>query len=148
MADFSLWHVNRLVFPMRWVLVCEDDLDQQILLLGFFRKRYGTQGEVLPIIVGSGVPGLGVYRSMKGIIEPMAVMLDHDMPFGNGAELTVALRADGYKGPIIAMSSLAPNNAKMISLGATNVTAQQKGVDPSLPKFFDILDAQVKKGNP
>ena len=147
MADFSLWRVNRLVFPTRWVLICEDDLDQQIVLLGFFRRRYGTQGEVLPIVVGSGVPGLGVYRAMKGIIEPMAVLLDHDMPFGNGAELTVALRANGYKGPIIAMSGVAPNNGKMVSLGA-NVTAPQKGADPALPKFFDVLDAQVKKGNP
>lgn len=113
---FENRHWNRIKFPNKHILVCEDFLNCQAAIASHFSEIFDSQGE----IVISYVSGA---RSAAGLIlhEPVhLIILDYDMPHGNGQDLMVWLRSKGYGIPIITFSGLEQNNDALMSLGATH----------------------------
>lgn len=138
--EFTQWSVNRLKFPNRWVMICEDDIEQQIGLLKFFADRYGHQGDVLTVICPSAIIAYATYAGLnKAIGEPIAILVDHDMPYGNGVELINAIKEAGYIGPFVAISGISENNDRLRAAGASFV-ARNKGQDPMLTAYFNDIE--------
>ena len=145
--QFSKWPHNRLTFPTRWVLVCEDSIDCQKGFLDFFMERYGHQGDVLVAVVPCAVMAVGLYQFAKSIVgEPMVIMIDHDMPWGTGPETILYLRQLGYVGKIIAASGIPENNTRLIGAGADYV-ARGKGLDPNLDTIMSEIETTLRNKN-
>jgi CheY-like chemotaxis protein len=114
---FKPRHWNRIQMPNRHVLVCEDDLDNQILAAGFLRRLFEPQGRVVVSLASGGAAAAGVLGSS----DVHLVLLDHDMPFGNGADLLRWMRASMDRAvPVITFSGIPENNQRMMELGATH----------------------------
>jgi DNA-binding NtrC family response regulator len=108
-------HWQRQTFPTKHVLVCEDDTSCQARISKHFFEEFGFQGPVQ----FSFVPGA---RAAVGVIlyTPIdLVILDHDMPNGNGSDLLQWMKEKNYGMPVITFSGLPENNDIMMSLGAS-----------------------------
>ena len=138
---FSKWPHNRLTFPTKWVLVCEDAIDCQKAFLDFFMERYGHQGDVLVAVAPCAIMAIGLYQFARTMVgEPMAVVIDHDMPWGTGPEAISYLRQLGYAGKIIAASGIPQNNDRLVQAGADYV-ARGKGQDENLGDIMSQIEA-------
>jgi|HubBroStandDraft_3_1064219.scaffolds.fasta_scaffold323632_2 DNA-binding NtrC family response regulator len=105
---------NRQNFPTKHVLVCEDDTSCQSRIAKHFSDTFGFQGLVQFSFVSGG-------RAAAGVIlwTPIdLVVLDHDMPNGNGSDLLGWMKASNYGMPVITFSGLVDNNTTMMALGA------------------------------
>lgn len=116
--------VNRLTFPTKHVLIVEDDIEQQRNLLGVFQRLFGHQGHVQVSVVPGALMafwlagGVGSEASTTEMVFFDLVLLDHDLPFGNGPEL---LRTDVLAGtPVITASGIPSNNDALMAAGATH----------------------------
>lgn len=109
-------HWNRQKFPSKHVLVCEDDTSCQSRMAKHFSETFEPQGTVQFSFVPGG-------RAAAGVIlwTPIdLVILDHDMPNGNGADLIHWMKAHKYGMPVITFSGIPQNNATMMNLGASH----------------------------
>lgn len=102
--------------PVRHVLVCEDDLDNQGRAVDHFRRTFEPQGEVVFSVVSGGAAAAGVIE----FSDVHLVILDHDMPFGNGADLLRWMRSSGKAIPVVTFSGIPENNQRMVELGAAH----------------------------
>lgn len=109
--------VNRLTMPTKHVVVCEDDLNAQRLISSHLHDILGCQGHVQV----SFVPGAEMAAAIieRGIPVDL-VLLDHDMPYGDGSEFLTWLKVMGLLDQIkvITFSGIRYNNERMLSNGA------------------------------
>ena len=112
--SFKSRHWNRLKMPTRHLLICEDDIDNQILLVASMRRLLEPQGETVVTCVSGGMAAAGVISWTAVDL----VILDHDMPHGNGADLMRWLRSTGRKVPVVTASGIPANNDALLGLGA------------------------------
>ncbi len=109
--------VNRKTFPTKHVVVCEDDLDVQWVIARRPGQLFGGQGLVQVSFVPGAVQASGVIS--KAGVE--LVLLDHDMPFGNGIDFLAWLKDYGLGHmPIITFSGIQANNEALMAAGATH----------------------------
>jgi CheY-like chemotaxis protein len=106
--------VGRSIFPLKHVLVCEDNIRSVGLLAAHLADLFGGVGHVQVSFVSGAVQAAGL-MSRVGVD---LLILDHDMPFGNGPDLMAWLKETGHRPPIITFSGVPKNNDYMMSLGA------------------------------
>jgi predicted protein tyrosine phosphatase/CheY-like chemotaxis protein len=111
---FQLRHINRMKYPQKHVLICEDDLNCQKDILAHFATVFEPQGEVQFSVVAGAVLAASVTQSRKIDL----ILLDHDMPEGNGTDLLIWMKKTGVDIPVITFSGIPQNNINMMALGA------------------------------
>lgn len=110
--------VNRLNMPTKTVLVCEDDLQQQARIAVALLNLFGHQSDVQVVFVPGGEYAAAV---VEWVQEKVAViLLDHDMPYGDGVELLEQLKEWGVLDQIkvITFSGIPQNNKRLMQHGA------------------------------
>jgi protein-tyrosine phosphatase/CheY-like chemotaxis protein len=111
---FQFRHINRLVYPQKHILVCEDDLTLQHSILDHFLTTFKPQG----IVQFSVVPGALAAAAVISSCKIDVILLDHDMPEGNGADLIAWMKENKKDVPIITFSGIQQNNINMMAMGA------------------------------
>ncbi len=81
--SFTIRHHNRHELPVKHVIVCEDNLANQAAIAAHFSKIFPSEG---PVQV-SYVPGALMCATLLEHTEVDLIILDHDMPHGNGTDL-------------------------------------------------------------
>ncbi len=117
MANFSLRHINRLQFPDKAILVCEDDIHNQKRILNRLHQLFHAQGLVEIYAVPSGIAAAVILQALKHI---KLILLDHDMPYGNGTDLINWMSEFHYKNHVITFSGIPENNVNMSRLLSMN----------------------------
>ena len=116
---------NRQKFPTKHVLVCEDDTSCQSRIAKHLSDILEHQG----VVQFSFVPG---GRAAAGVIlmTPIdLILLDHDMPNGNGSDLLKWMQEHRYGMPVVTFSGLPANNTAMMELGAAYSFLKQEVID-------------------
>jgi CheY-like chemotaxis protein len=105
---------NRLVHPDRHVVVCEDDLGHQTRMAAHLNNVFEPQGRVQFSFVLGALAAAAIMCSLPVDL----VILDHDMPNGNGQTLIHWMASTGRQNvPVVTFSGLAHNNDHMMSFG-------------------------------
>ncbi len=107
-ASFPDWPWNRRTHPDRHVVVCEDYLDQQVRIASRFRDTHDPQGRVQFSFVPGGLPAAAIMFVQRVDL----VVLDHDMPNGNGRDLIHWMASTGRQ---TSLSSPSPGFRRTIS---------------------------------
>ncbi len=103
-------HHNRLEMPDKHILIVEDDIDNQMLFAQWARSLFAPQGKVQIDFVCSGVSA----ACIMGQLPINLVILDHDLPIGNGSDLIKWMHHHKKKIPIITASGIPENNTMMV----------------------------------
>lgn len=111
---FHFRHINRKTYPQKHILICEDDLTNQSDILNHFLRSFEPQGLVQFSVVPGGLAAAGIIQYCKVDL----IILDHDMPEGNGLDLLDWMKKHNYKIPVITFSGIQENNCNMITHGA------------------------------
>jgi CheY-like chemotaxis protein len=111
---FQFRHHNRQKYPQKHILICEDDLTQQKRILEHFLSIFEPQGEVQFSVVPGALMAAAIISSVKADL----IILDHDMPQGNGSDLLAWLTQQNNTTPVITFSGIPQNNTHMGNLGA------------------------------
>lgn len=127
--NFQTRHINRLKFPQRHVIVAEDDLDNQIMAGAAMRRRFEAQGEVVFDFVSGGIAAASIMSNHPANL----LLLDHDMPIGNGSDLIEWMAENKSTTPIITFSGIPENNDNMFRL------ASDKGLEVYRFMKFDVI---------
>lgn len=118
--EFTNRLVNRKTFPTQHVIVCEDDLNVQAQISAKFAQMFDGQGYVQVSYVPGAVQAAAVI--LRAGME--LILLDHDMPFGNGIDLLAWLKSSGFppgpRFPVITFSGIEANNDALMAAGATH----------------------------
>lgn len=112
--NFLYRHINRTTYPTKHVLICEDDLNNQTSFLKHFETVFEPQGEVQVSIVPGSIMAAAIIHYSKVDL----IILDHDLPEGNGSDLLNWLKQFNINIPVITASGIDYNNVTMQSLGA------------------------------
>lgn len=112
---FPTRHHNRRVLPTRHVLVCEDILAQQARVAAHLSTILEHEGAVEVSLVSGALAAWSVLCSRGADV----VILDRDMPHGNGDDLLLAMGGDPglRRVPVITFSGIPGNNSAMRALG-------------------------------
>lgn len=97
----------------RHVLICEDDLDSQILIAVHLRRRFDPHGNVRFSFASGAMAAVGV----ASWCDVDLILLDNDIPDETGAELMGWLRGTGRQIPVITFSSV-EDDGSLDRLGA------------------------------
>lgn len=112
---FPRWDWNRATPPDRHVLVAEDHLGQQVRAASKFMSMFGGDGRVQVSLVPGGLYAAAIIMAKA----PNLLILDHDMPDGNGQALLNWMVSSGnVHVPVITFSGIAENNRRMASASA------------------------------
>lgn len=122
---FQFRYIARLKFPHKHLLICEDDLDYQIRFTISMRRLFEPQGEVIVSIVSGSLAAAGIISSTTVDL----IILDHDMPYGNGSDLLNWLKEQNKNIPVITASGINSNNEQMFALGANHQFSKQEVID-------------------
>lgn len=106
--------IGRATFPTKHVLICEDSLNCQSRVLEHLSDIFQPQGTVQ----FSVVPGTAAAAAIIASVNIDLIILDFDMPEGNGADLMNWLKFNNKKIPIITFSGGHHNNDNMMAMGA------------------------------
>lgn len=108
--------VNRETFPTKHVLVCEDNLAAQSDLANRLITLFGSCG----LVQASFAPGAAQAAGILSHVGAELIILDHDMPFGNGIEFIEWMKAAGHHPtiPIVTFSGIDANNDALMAAGA------------------------------
>lgn len=101
-------------YPQKHVLICEDDLTSQKAILEHLLTIFEPQGTVQFSVVCGGVAAASLITHCRIDL----ILLDHDMPEGNGTDLLNWMKKRNLGIPIITFSGINQNNQNMMSLGA------------------------------
>ncbi len=113
--QFQFRHWNRRTYPTKHVVVCEDDLSNQAAIMAKLSTMFDREGHVQVSLVCGGLGAAGIMAWSKVDL----VILDHDMPEGNGADLLDWMKKQGRSEvPVITFSGIPENNVRMSGLGA------------------------------
>jgi CheY-like chemotaxis protein len=102
--------------PERHILVCEDVLRNQADIATYFSKLFEHEGLVQVSIVAGGEAAAGIIANTPVDL----ILLDHDMPFGNGPDLLAWIKSIGKAIPVLTFSGLPPNNDLLMAAGANH----------------------------
>jgi CheY-like chemotaxis protein len=111
---FQKRHHNRRVFPKYKILVCEDDLLNQSLIAARFASILDNQGLVEVTFVPGAVDAASIISNNQD--RTLCILLDHDMPYGNGSDLIEWMTANSINIPVITFSGIPENNEHMAKL--------------------------------
>lgn len=115
-------HMNRKVFPTRWILVVEDNIEMQSMLLSLLRKRYGSEGAIMATAVSSARHAVALLQD-KGLVDRLlCILADHDTQWGTGSQLLEYLKMHKITSPICSISGIHANNVNMVNAGANEGT--------------------------
>jgi CheY-like chemotaxis protein len=106
--------VNRSRMPERHVLVCEDVIQNQAGIAAHFGRLFAHEG----IVQASFVCGAEAAAAILSCMEVDLILLDHDMPYGNGPELLQWMKAHNCSVPVITFSGIPANNDLLVHFGA------------------------------
>lgn len=107
---FPRWDWNRATPPDRHVLVAEDHIGQQVRASSKLRDMFGGDGRMQVSLVPGAVYAAAIIMAKA----PDLVILDHDMPDGNGQALLNWMVSSGHvQIPVITFSGIAENNRRM-----------------------------------
>lgn len=135
MTDFQIRHVNRLLFPMKRILICEDDLENQMKISNTMLSILPPQGKTTVSFVTGGIEAAAIISHLKVDL----ILLDHDMPYGNGSDLIEWLAKDHRDIPILTFSGIPENNNHM------EILATQKGLKVYKAWKFDVIEGKQNK---
>lgn len=114
--EFTYRHHNRLVYPTKHILIVEDIIDNQKQILDHFRSIFESDGLVQISIVPGAIHAASIMHTSKIDL----IILDHDLPEGNGSDLLTWMKNKNFTVPVITFSGIPYNNQHMINLGATH----------------------------
>lgn len=114
---FSHQLVNRRMMPVKHVLVCEDVIRHQAQIAAHFQALFDHEGEVQVSLVCGAEAAAAILSSMTVDL----ILLDHDMPYGNGPELLSWMKQSRLKIPVITFSGIPSNNDHLVHCGATHL---------------------------
>lgn len=126
MSDFSLRHVARIDFPNKHIVICEDDILCQHQIMSHFNDIFERQGKIrISMLSGTlelanilvSITNLPFYKKVTNYMIDL-IILDHDLPYGNGTDLLIWFKKNNIKIPIITFSGQPLNNKHMMKLGA------------------------------
>ena len=137
---FQFRHHNRLKYPQKHILICEDDLTQQKRILEHFLTIFEPQGDVQFSVVPGALMAAAIISSVKVDL----IILDHDLPQGNGSDLLAWLAQQNNTTPVITFSGIPQNNLHMGNLGATYFSFGKEDV---ISGKSDILIKRLLKMN-
>lgn len=112
--------------PDRHVVICEDDIHQQVRVAALFEALFGPQHRVQITLCPGAMMAFAVITS----VQTDLVLLDHDMPYGSGIDLLVNLKKvqDQHKDDpdtlarfspvILTFSGIPQNNDRLMEAGA------------------------------
>lgn len=115
---------NRPQMPTRHVLIVEDNIGWQIEALKLFQRIYGPDNFVQCSVCCGGQPASSFLSYQSAGLD--LVLLDHDMPMGDGVEFLKWFRkgfpldAKPHPIPVITYSGIEENNATLCDAGATH----------------------------
>lgn len=108
---FEFRHINRLIYPQKHILICEDDLSFQIVILNHLLSVFEPQG----IVQFTTVPGSLAAATIINNCRIDLIILDHDMPQGNGPDLINWMKQNNKNIPIITSSGIDSNNINLLN---------------------------------
>ncbi len=115
---------NRPQMPVRHVLIVEDNINWQVEALKCFARIYGGEHLVQCSVCCGGQPAASFLSYQSAGLD--LVLLDHDMPMGDGVEFLKWFRkgfpldAKPAPIPVITFSGIEENNAALCDAGATH----------------------------
>ena len=123
--NFQFRHINRIKFPIKHILICEDDIEMQYEIFKHFKNIFESQGDVIISCVAGSIEAFALIQTKCFDL----IILDHDMPYGNGSDFLLALKQINFNIPIFTFSGCLANNNHMIKLGATYKFLKQDIID-------------------
>jgi len=114
--NFTFRHWNRLKYPTKHILIVEDVIVQQKRILDHFNNIFEPEGLVQISVVSGALAAAGIINFCKIDL----IILDHDLPEGNGSDLLEWLKQFSLKIPVITFSGIPSNNQHMGYLGASH----------------------------
>jgi CheY-like chemotaxis protein len=123
--DFLFRHHNRVTYPQKHILICEDDLMQQKRIVEHLSTILDPQGKVQISIV----PGALMAAAIINSITVDLIILDHDLPQGNGTDFLNWMKKYNVSIPVITFSGIPQNNDNMIALGATHLFQKEEVIN-------------------
>lgn len=108
---FPKWDWNRAVFPTKHLMVCEDNIGQQARASARLRDMFGPD-QLLQV---SLVPGARQAAAVMLATNVDLILLDHDMPDGNGQSLLnwMVTTGLGQRVAVVTFSGIPENNRRM-----------------------------------
>lgn len=122
MFYFRQTHVQ---FPSKYVLVCEDVLENQIRLLERLTKVLPADNSVEVLVVSGAIAAANLISNMKFDL----IIADHDMSNGNATDLLNWMNKEAKSIPMITASGIPINNSNMMALGANYKFTKQEVID-------------------
>lgn len=113
--DFIFRHHNRLVYPQKHLMIVEDIISNQKRALDHFHDIFDSDGLVQISLVPGALAAACIIKNCKIDL----IILDHDLPEGNGSDLLIWMKKNNINIPVITFSGIPYNNAHMGNLGAT-----------------------------
>lgn len=114
---FEFRHLNRIKYPQKHIIVCEDDLSVQAKIATHFASIFEHQGDIQFSFVPSAIAAAHlIAATTSGAMKVNLLLLDHDMPEGNGTDLINWLHKFDHEIPIISFSGIESNNLSMQKL--------------------------------
>lgn len=114
--DFQYRHVNRTTYPQKHILICEDDLNNQSEMLSHLNTMFEPQGIVQVSVVPGAIAASAVIHNCRIDL----IILDHDLPEGNGSDLLGWMKKEQKNIPVVTFSGIPENNLHMMNIGATH----------------------------
>jgi CheY-like chemotaxis protein len=110
--DFEFRHVARRNYPTKQIVVCEDDLLNQVAIAKLLSEMYDAQGDVQFSFVPGALQAAAIIQSSQDV---RLIILDHDMPHGSGTDLIRWMTKNAPGIPVITFSGIDENNDAMVA---------------------------------
>lgn len=123
--NFQFRHINRLTYPQKHIVICEDDITNQKKIMEHFLNIFDPQGEVQISMVPGALPAAAIINQCKVDL----IILDHDMPLGNGTDFLTWMKEYNVDIPVITFSGIPYNNQHMFDLGAQHLFVKGDVID-------------------
>jgi CheY-like chemotaxis protein len=133
--NFLFRHHNRLKYPTKHILVVEDVITNQKAILDHFHQIFEPEGLVQISVVSGALAAAGVMNHCKIDL----IILDHDLPEGNGTDLLNWMNQFNVKIPVITFSGIPENNTHMASLGAQHIFGKGEVYSGKADKLINVL---------
>jgi CheY-like chemotaxis protein len=134
-------HRNRGIFPEKWILVVEDNIEMQAMLLNLIRKRYDSEGKMLATAVSTARHAAAILQDDILVTRLHCILLDHDLQWGTGSEVLELLKQKNITTPVCGISGLHFNNQHMKKVGANEATNKLDFI--GIWNFLDHVDKNL-----
>jgi DNA-binding NtrC family response regulator len=110
-----------MVYPQKHLMIVEDIISNQRRVLDHFAQIFDSDGLVQISLVPGAIAAASIIKSCKIDV----IILDHDLPEGNGSDLLTWMKAENIKIPVITFSGIPYNNTHMGNLGAEHIYGKE-----------------------